>query len=202
VTVRAKTSQSYLIRLGLISLFCFGLGLWFLFDGLITYPNQQVRALKYLELKEADRLDEWNALATQQGWPLKDPERPKTQGDIYFQLVLAGVLLPPAVIYAFLFLQYRGRWIELNDEGIVTSWGQDLRFEEITQLNKKKWQNKGIARVRYQREDRTRTVVLDDWKYEPKPTEAILRHVESGLDAEQIIGNPPKPVADESKSKA
>ena len=48
--IRANISRPYLLRLVLVSLFSLGLAFWCVYDGLVTYPAQRVRAIKYIEL--------------------------------------------------------------------------------------------------------------------------------------------------------
>ena len=190
-------------RLGISALAFLGVALWFLIDGTITYPNQQKRAQEYqreyqrLEkdegLSEEERLSKWKEIAKQRGWPEKKPDEPKTDAEIYVQLVIAALASVPGLLYAVAFLRARRRWIELEETGLRTSWGRQLEFGQIVSLNKKKWKTKGIAKITYRQNGRKRRVVLDDWKYDAEPTKAILCEVESHLDASQIVGGPPEP---------
>jgi len=199
--VRANIDGQFLWRSALIPLFLLGFALWFLYDGTITYPKQRERALVYQELEEEDRIDEWKEIAKKNGWPTKDPGKPKGDLDIKFQLVLAAVAAVPGLITLFFFLRARGRWIEANETGIRTSWGRQLEFGDIVSLNKKKWKSKGIAKITYGRNGRKSRVVLDDWKYEAEPTRAILREIESHLDLSQIVGGPPEPEPQEEEQE-
>ena len=169
------------------------MGGWFLFDGLWTYPRQRERALEYQRLKTENRLGEWASLAQERGWPAEDPGKPKTQGDIVGQVAFVMLLAPPGLICLFCFLRARSRWIESTETGLRASWGQQLQFDQITSLNKQQWNKKGIAKVVYREGPRTRRLVLDDWKFESGATKAILREVESHIDAEQIVGGAPEP---------
>ncbi len=195
--VRANISPGFLWRLALVALFCLFMAGWFLFDGLWTYPRQRERALEYERLEAEERLDEWEGIAQQRGWPTDNPGEPKTEADIVTQLVFVGLLTPPGLFFLFRYLRARKRWVESTDTGLRTSWGQQLDFDQITTLNKRQWDKKGIAKVAYQQDGRTRRLVLDDWKFEADPTTAILREVESRIDAEQIVGGEPEPPEDD-----
>jgi hypothetical protein len=200
--VTAKISASYLLRLGLIAMFCLGFALWFLYDGTITYPGQRERALKFQELKEEGRLAEWKKIATERGWSLDHPGDPKHEAEIYSQLVFAALMAVPGLVCAVFVFRARGRWIELDESGLRTSWGRRLEFGQITRLDKKKWKSKGIARIRYRQNGRNRQLVLDDCKYDADPTGTILREVESRLDGDQIVGGPPEPPLSEEPNEA
>ena len=190
--VTAKSSKSFLFRLSLLTIFCIGGSLWFLYDGVVAWPQQRVRALKYIEYKEKDQLDQWREYATEQGWDLEDPGEPKEEIEFYFQYGMAGFVAPFGLLFLFLVIRASRRWIELNETGIRTSWGKQLTFDQIVALDKKKWKTKGIAKIVYEDNGRKRRVVLDDCKYTVEPTKAILIEVESRIGYDKITGGPPE----------
>ena len=192
--VKASIDRKYLWRLGLIALALFGMALWFLYDGAITYPRQRERALTYQSLSEEDQLGEWQEIARQRGWPPEEPGKPKDIVDIYVQLVIASLAALLGLLYLFLFIRAAGRWIEVDETGLRTKCGRQLEFGQIVSLDKVKWKSKGIAKIRYRQNGRKRCLLLDDWKYGAEPIRAILREVESRLDASQIVGGAPEPL--------
>ncbi|HAC92356.1 MAG TPA: hypothetical protein DCF63_17265, partial [Planctomycetaceae bacterium] len=78
--------------------------------------------------------------------------------------------------------------MEATDEGLQTSWGQQMRFAEVTLLNKKRWDAKGIARAFYTAAGKKHVFVFDDFKYQREPLGQILRRLEAVLQPDQIIG--------------
>ena len=86
----------------------------------------------------------------------------------------------------------RGRWIEASKTGIASSWGQNVDFDRVVSLDKKKWDKKGIAKVLYEDGNRRRRFVIDDFKFKREPTDRILRQLESRLQPEQITGGVPE----------
>jgi len=197
--MKANIDRKYLWRLGLIAVVFLAMALWFCYDGAVTYPRQRERALKYQELKEEDRLSEWQEIAGERGWPTVDPGEPKEETDIQAQFVMACVIVLPGLFFAFLFLLARGRWIELDGSELRTSGGRQVEFGQIVTLDKAKWKSKGIAKIHYRQNGRKRRLILDDWKYETDPTRTILREVESSLESNQIVGGEREPeVATES----
>ena len=84
----------------------------------------------------------------------------------------------------------RGRWIEASDTGITSSWGESFKFEEVEEVNKRQWQKKGIAKVTYVANNRRRTFVVDDYKFDRYPTDAILYELEQRIDQGRIINGP------------
>lgn len=195
--ITAKSSKNFLFRMALLTIFLNGGALWFLYDGIVTYPNQRERALKCLEFKEKNPdqwKNEWKAYATEQGWSNEDPGEPKEEIEFIFQYVMAGIVAPFGILFLVIFIRASRRWIELNETGIRTSWGRELEFRQIVALNKKQWQKKGIAKIFYDDNGRKRRVVLDDCKYDVEPTKAILIEIESRIGYDKITGGPPEDV--------
>lgn len=195
--LRANVRLGFHRRLGLIALLCCGTAAWFLYDGAIGYPRQRVRALKYQEFEEQDRLNEWRDYAQAQGWSIEYPGKPKTELDSYGQYVIAALVLPIGLFYAVEFLRYRGRWVELEGDTLRSSRGKSLTLDDVTQVDKRKWKNKGIVKLSYS--GATSKFVLDDWKYDPEPTEAILRSIEAQVPADRFVGGAPEPAQAETE---
>jgi len=190
--IRAEISKGYLAKLGMVVVFCIGASAWAVYDGAVAYPRQRERALMFEELREENRLDEWEEVARERGWPVKDPGKPKTQYDFENQFIMAAALAPVGVLFLFFLVRNRKRWIEATETSLSSSRGDQLDYSQIVTLDKKVWKNKGIARITYDEEGREKRLVLDDCKYDPDATEAILRHVESEIDGEKIVGGPPQ----------
>jgi len=219
---KANIHQRYRSWLRMVALFCIGVTLWLLYDGAIAYPRQRVRAEKYLEFKEAGEAaraeehvnenvvteadmkwkTEWEEYAKSQGWATRDPGEPKTPTYSAFQFILAVFLGIPGLICALMFFRTRNRWIEMDDDGFGSSWGQELKFEEITSLDKKKWEKKGIAKVSYNRDGRKGTLVLDDWKFDTDETKAMVREIEARIGVDKIVNGAPEPPPEEKQEDA
>ena len=185
MTVRTVTDPRYYRRFIIIGLAALGFCLWSLYDGAIGYPNQRERA--YQQFKEVvgeNRLDEWQKYAEQTGV--------KGDGDILMQYVMAAVTGAIGLWLLWGVWRARGRWIESSDAGLTSSWGQSLDFDKIVSLDKRKWRNKGIAKITYHDGRRNRRFVLDDYKFDRATTGQILREVEAKIDPDMITGGPPE----------
>jgi hypothetical protein len=199
--------------MGLVGLFCIGMTLYCIYDGKVAYPAQRERALAYLEFEEnhpelgqKDLFDQWKEEAVRRGW---DPGvagkqgtpygEPKKEYQFNQQLYMAGFTGFFGLIFLAKLLFNRGRWIEADEQGVRSSENRELKFDQITALDKKKWQNKGIAKVLYEVDGRKNKIVLDDCNYERDTTQAILRHVEAKIGSDKITNGkpepPPKPAA-------
>ena len=200
MTLRATISRGYLMRLGLVGLFCAAGAAWFLYDGMVTYPNQQIRALEYqkfteanAEMDELDRLNKWNVIAEEKGWPTGNPGEPFKDFDVNEQFYYAGAAGLAAIGFLSRFVYMLGRWVECDDTSLRDKAGHETSYANITELNKKKWQSKGIAFVGYKQEGGTGRIRLDDFYFDREATRQILRKVEANIDPALITNGKPEP---------
>jgi len=138
----------------------------------------------------------WKEKTSNEDWVEDYPGEPKNEYAIDQQFYMVAGIFPFALFFIFRFFRNRGRWVEATDEGIVASWGQSVRFSQIDEFDKKRWDKKGIAKIRYSADDKRRTFVLDDCNFEHLPIRAMVRLVESNIRADQIVGGDPEPVED------
>lgn len=193
MTIRSKISGRHLIRLTIVGLFCVGFGLYCLYDGMIGYPAQRERALKFQELEDLGQLEEWPRIAAENGWKPYDPGEPKTEAEITGQFFMMGICAIAAAAVFFNVLRSLGRWVELDDVGLKSSRGQVVKFEQVEKIDKKKWDNKGIAKVHYQGQGRPQVFTLDDFIFERPTTDEILRELELRVGFDKIVNGKPEP---------
>jgi hypothetical protein len=114
-------------------------------------------------------------------------EKPKTQMDIMFNVVL-GTLLPPAGIALLIYSlrNSRGEY-RLEDEVVYVPGHPPVPLHKIVKIDRELWEKKGIAYVEYKLEDSDtrpaseREFVLDDFVYERQPTDQIFKAIEDTL---------------------
>ena len=212
MTVKTNISPGFLWRLLLVAFACLGMMLWCIYDAEIAWPHQTMRANAYAELREKIRKeheaktdnkldqswtntvsDKWREYAQQRGWSTEIPGKAYDENDIFMQYVMVGIVAPIGLLFGFRYLRARKRWIEAHNKGLKASWGPNVSFDEIRQIDKEKWNNKGIAKLRYEQAGRQGTLVLDDFKFEPDTTEKILRIVEKRVGFDKIVNGQPLP---------
>ncbi len=207
MNLRTDINPRFLLRMGLVGLACVGAGLWFLYDGLYTYPALKEHAEAYVEfekehpeLGQKQLFDRWKEVAAERGWPaggagkeMTPYGRPKEDFDINGQFYFAGLAGFVGLFFLSRLLLNRGRWVEADDMGLRSSENREVKFDQITALNKKKWQSKGIAKVLYETDGRKNKIVLDDCNYVRDTTNEILRHVEAAIGPDKIINGKPEP---------
>jgi hypothetical protein len=168
-----------------------GIGGWFLSDGYYFWPNEAERFEAYSEIKdgliEAGKAEDeesssvrlaWQRYAKEQGYSSKIPKE-RTDADIGEQVMIGWVLCVGAVLF--------GAWVAWNHtlrvtaegEVVTGSNGTQVELDSIIKIDRKKWENKGIAYAIYEVDGKQRRLTLDDHKFEG--CEAII------LEAEQRI---------------
>jgi hypothetical protein len=204
MAIRSNSDRRYYRRFLIIGTLALGWAVYCLYDGFIGYPNQRERALAYLRLEEeyrgrdpAELLDAWHKYAQERDWPTTHPGEPKSQGDIYMQFVMAAVTGAIGLWLLSGVWRTRGDWIEQTDSGLTSSWGQTLDYDQVLAIDKRKWRNKGIAKIRYQEGNRKRRFVLDNFKFQRDSTDRILYDLESHVGHDKIINGPPEPLYEE-----
>ncbi len=197
---RADYVKSYFLRFLWVSLACAAFTLWCCYDAFVTYPKkgkvsaafEAVEAKMKEEEMEMIRLPEqWEKVATKNGWSATMPS--KTSEDIradigkqYFMMVLCGLVGIPAFIK---WCSAHGTWVEGDAELIRNSAGQELKISEITKIDKRKWEEKGIAYIHYLKDGkRKKKFLMDDFKFEPETMGQLMQFAEAGLKPDQITG--------------
>jgi hypothetical protein len=112
--------------------------------------------------------------------------------EIFTQYIQALVAFLAGAYLISLPIRARGRWIQADEHGITSSWGQSVPYDQIEQVNKRKWRDKGIAKVTYVDGGRRKMFVVDDFKFMREPTDQILYELEQRIEPERITGGPPE----------
>ena len=164
-----------------VALFLMALGGWFFLDGLRTYPNSNERWTKYEELENSGRLTEWPDFARSRGWVQEKPHKFYEPKDINAQFAFGtlGVVLG-GIVLVYWFTQIRCV-LKMDEDAVYSAAGTRVPFETITGVGKKKWESKGIAKVRYEIGGRKGQFVVDDYKFETEPARKILAEIEHRL---------------------
>jgi hypothetical protein len=174
---------------GLLAFFA----LWFYKDGKWSWPEERrqaevltdYRRLRddYEKAKTEGRLDAWTAETKKKEYPLGEdglliktglyaaqhnwPEDPKlrTPEEIYQQFYYAAGAGIGALVVAILVLRSRNKKLVGEIDHFLTPEGETVRFADVFRVDKRKWDNKGLAYIGYHSAKGDRTAVIDDLKY-------------------------------------
>lgn len=205
--IRAESNNGFLQRFLLIAIVCMGFGLYCLYDGFIAYPKELARSIGYYVYHDFDDQEEpefladdmdmdfeakWELLAAENNWSIDKPKkRPAViQSDIIWQYGMAIVAFLVGMPVLYNYLNSRNSWIESDGEQVATSWGQTMNFDQVQQIDKRKWEKKGIAKIAYTNDGQNRTLLIDDFKFNRTAIGEILDQIESSVDREKIVGAP------------
>jgi hypothetical protein len=207
MNLRTEINPRFLLRMGLVGLACVVMTGLCIKDGLYSYPAQSERAHAYLDFETAhpdvspkELFEMWKEESAQRGWepghggkPVTPYGEPKKEYQFNQQLYMGGFTGLLGLFFLAKMLLNRGRWIEVDGATLRSSEKREVGLDQITALDKKRWQNKGIANVLYEVNGRPGKIVLDDCNYNRDTTNAILRHLEESIDREKIVNGKPEP---------
>ena len=160
-----------------------GMGIWFIYDGFITYPaaNRKYAALtqRIADLDATPNPDEAEHLRlTMQ---LRDTKHHE-EFSIQLQKIL-GFSLPPIGLALLIYWLRKSRGeIRLQDGVLTAPTHPPVPVGKIDELDKSLWDRKGIAYAYYTLPDNTSGKVrLDDFIYQAEPIRQIVTRLEAEL---------------------
>jgi hypothetical protein len=198
MNTRAETEKLFWFKFLAIGLLVAGVGVWHAKDAIFEAPKKLELAqaweplLKDTSIDEPTRILRWEEIATANGW---DTKRPKAEDDIrhahdyrtfnYGVAILCTLIAIPSLVWC---LRSKGTWIESTENGLRNSSGQELSCDQITKIDKAKWDKKGIAVVHYQNDGKpSQTFIIDDLKFNRAATDQIMAWVETQVQSDVIV---------------
>ena len=188
----AKTNPWYLGKFLLIGLFALPFGLYHLFDAAVTFPAEMPIAQAYENvsqtgLTDADVQSAWRAKAAENGWPEEEPEHPVSELEYfirynYFMGAIFTTLGSVCLAWALMNL---GSKVESDDDSVFNG-KQRVRFEQIHEIDKARWEKKGIAKLLYTDNGNDKVFVVDDLKHDREITDQIMALVEQRVGEDKI----------------
>jgi hypothetical protein len=209
--IRADNDPRFSRRFLIMGIIAIGFGLWSLYDGMVKYPAQRKHGFEQFKVdnKELFENTRVNALTVDQFEQTADDKHVwakychdigiKSIPEIFTQYVQAAVATLVGLFLLSIPIRSRGRWIEADETGITSSWGQSFRYDEVEEVNKRRWRDKGIAKVTYVSGARRQLFVIDDFKFMREQTDQILFELEQRIELERISGGPPEPLPGEGE---
>ncbi|MDP1562463.1 MAG: hypothetical protein Q8M16_13880 [Pirellulaceae bacterium] len=192
--VKARYEEAFFRKFLYIALVCAAYSLWCLYDGIVKYPADLVRAKVYHEdmkdLDSAAREKAWLDRTTSEDWKPLVPDAPADiEQDISQQYMQIAVCLLIAIPMFLKYFLARGTYIEATDTEIRPSWLKTaIPFESITKIDKTRWKKKGIAKLYYSVGSVSKSFTLDDFKFAQTEMAMIMARAERDLPDSAIIG--------------
>jgi len=191
-----RVTPWYYRRMGMIAGMCVAFGLYFMYDWKFGYPKYNHYADRqdwfekeflpsYDTAKNSGSIEEWEQNARANGWPTGRngeppkwvqyaalngwPEKPKryTQKEIDEQLWWGVGTIAIGVWVGFLILRSRSKTLIAESDHLITPEGLAIQFEHVVRVDKRKWDNKGLATLWFENPPGTskRKAVIDDLKF-------------------------------------
>ncbi len=177
----ARAGQYYRNTRYLMCILLVGGGLWFAYDGWIGWPehNRKVAEVKR-RISDAESAGDQHGAAAARTELGKMSEE-KSSSDILLQKVLA-ISLPPVGIGLLGWALYNSRGqYRLSGRTLHVPGHPPVSFDQITRLDKRLWDRKGIAYVDYETEQKKGTIKFDDFVYDRKPMDQIYERIENEI---------------------
>jgi hypothetical protein len=202
MVIRSEADNRFLLKYLIIGLIGIAFGFWAIYDRYVKYPAMLPRAEAWEAILADDSLTDdqrskaYKELAEAKGWPQKRPtadESVKKIKDLFtWQYIFMALGFGAGVPLVAWYLKNKGSWIELRDDNtIVSSWGQQVSFDQIERFDKKKWEKKGIGVVHYN-DGGAKKFILDDLKFARKSTDQIVRIMEEKIGKAKIVNGLPE----------
>lgn len=205
--LKATIASGYRTRLILIAAATLLYAAWSIYDATITYPDRADarEAFEDVKAKHPDTWNEyWPDVAKENGWDgTKEPQALETY-DIPMQWIQFVITITIGTYCSFSLIKWSRRFVGADAEKIYANGGVEFNFDQITSIDATRWESKGIARVRYDAGAGEKELVIDDWKYEREPTDAVFSRIREHVDADKITGltTPAAPVEDPADEQA
>lgn len=179
MTVEAHITPVWKKQKLLLALLLLGFGAWFVFDGLIGWPKSNDRWREHERLK--GQAGKWEEVAKQNNWSTEPPHRLYEYKDILGQYIIGGLCAALGLGALIYWRTQINRTLRMDDDGVTTTSGVRVPFPAIIGVGKKLWESKGIAKVRYTLDGKQCEFIVDDYKFDTKPTRQILEEIEKRL---------------------
>lgn len=182
--IRANVDLSFFRRFLWIAIACvIGTG-WCLLDALVTYPRKLEISEVYESFPQTEvGLGQWEAEAQKRGWVAEAPEKTSHELEALIlnqYILMAGCMVVGGIMFLKWYLP-RGSWVEGNDEKIQDSRGKEVKLIHLVGIDKRRWEQKGIAVLHFSEKGRSSKYILDDFKFHRETIGQILELAEARL---------------------
>ena len=194
--LRAEVNPGFKYKFLLIGLISLAIGLYHFIDPVFVYPKMRPSSEAYAELRskltdDGELQRQWTEKAKAEGWKETPPKyKPEelTTNTIYSYGVGALFTFVVGLPCLLTFMRCLGQWIKVEDDGLVNAKGQKVSFDQITKIDKAKWEKKGIAKLLYSDNGSVKSFVIDDLKFDRETTDRIMELVEDKVGVDLIEG--------------
>jgi len=155
-------------RRGMVAMLL-GLSLYFCYDWKIGYPKQKREYDAYWPVYQKLVVEEkddkaWLTKAKDNGWP-QSPKIEDWNYKLKEQLIWAIGTGAAGIGLLLAYLRNKDGFLMADAESLTTPEGVRIPFTAVRRIDKRKWDNKGLAYLNYQDGDAMKKAVIDDFIY-------------------------------------
>jgi hypothetical protein len=156
---------------------------WFLYDGFKRWPEDQRRYQEVTrQIEQLSQHADANRIEIADRKEILKKMKNRRDFDIYLQRFLGFTLIPVAIGLLLFWLRRSGGEFRLEGAVLHVPGHPPIPLDNITTLDKTKWDRKGIAFAKYHLADgESGRFRLDDFIYDAHPTREIVRQIEASL---------------------
>ncbi len=204
--IKANARKGYILKFLLIGLGALAFGGWHLKDALISYPGLRQHADEYIEMRgpanengdymisDGDLQATWAEYAEPRGMPITEPKlHDEIHNLILYNYFIGGIFNAMGLWCLSVGLPAIGKWIAIKDGVLSNKRGSEIALSDITEIDKKRWEKKGIAKVSATTSDgKVQSFIIDDIQFEREPTDKIMAEIERVAGEDKITAGKPE----------
>ena len=190
--INATLTKEWKRRWLILTGFMFAGALWFYYDGFIGYPKMAERYQEYEQLTEklissgkaVDKRDQivvetWRDYATEQGWK-RDVPKKKGEKDFSTQKKFGSFLVVVGLILLGWYRKSTQQSVLFDGTTITGTDGNQVKAADVSSIDKRKWENKGIVYAHYEKDGNSLKMTLYAYKFDgvEKIVEVLDRHLD------------------------
>src|SRR5450432_3114271 len=173
----ARAGSYYRNTRYLMTVLLVGMGLWFGYDGFVSWPQSNV----YHEQLEKERLSfksRHDEASAQDRLEKEEQYKFHSPTDILMQKILCFSLPPLGIILLIRALHNSRGEYRLENNTLAVPGHPTIDLSNITEVDRRLRDRKGLAFILYEKDGRQGRIRLDDFVYDRPPTDLIFQRIE------------------------
>lgn len=134
----------------------------------------------------------WEDYTAEKGWDSETADHPMEYHKIREQFIATGVVVVLILGTLFILIRTMRRTIKADQDALYTQDGRKILYSEMTRIDKRKWDTKGIALVYYTADGEEKKAKIDGMVYgqfneeEGAPAEKLFAHIMENFKGEVL----------------
>ena len=146
----------------------------------------------YAELKDKKQNKLWDKFSSRTKLPHEPSEKLYEAGTIRQQFIAGGICITLLAFALFMIIRILGRTMKVTATGYSPPGGKEIPYSAMYKLDKRKWDNKGLAMIHYKDGEESKKAKVDGMIYgqfkeeEGAPAEALFKQIVDNFKGEVI----------------